>query len=142
MEAEQYVIDLCDQILGESARRQHGFPWLLGDPGKNGTRRKLPVDAYYPGHDLVIEYRERQHYEPVPFFDRRQTVSGVGRGEQWRLYDQRRESEIPRHGLRLAVVKASDLSSDSRGQLHRDREGDLLALRSLLGKAGIPVVRS
>ncbi|WP_309751901.1 hypothetical protein [Novosphingobium sp.] len=45
----------------------------------------LPVDAWYPELALVIEYRERQHSEAVKFFDQRETVSGVGRGEQRRI---------------------------------------------------------
>jgi len=109
---EAYVIDLCDELLGERAHRQHRFPWLLGDAASGGARVQLPVDAYYPNQRLVVEYRERQHYEPTPFFDRRQTVSGVGRGEQRRMYDDRREREVPQHGLRLIIVRSSDLRSD------------------------------
>jgi hypothetical protein len=129
---EAYVIDLCDQLLREPALRQYRFPWLLSDVGKSGARVSLPVDAYYPGHRLVVEYRERQHDEAVPFFDRRATVSGVGRGEQRRIYDRRREIEIPKHGLRLAVVRPSDLDSNSRGRLRCNRDHDLRALKGLL----------
>ncbi|MEV0905093.1 hypothetical protein [Streptomyces hokutonensis] len=53
---EAYVLDLCDQLLGEPGLRQHRFDWLLGDPGSNGQRRRLPVDAYWPGQHLVVEY--------------------------------------------------------------------------------------
>jgi len=53
---------------------------LIGDARKRGIRRQLPVDAYYPTLRLAVEYRERQHSEPVPFMDRRQTVSGCSRG--------------------------------------------------------------
>jgi hypothetical protein len=129
---EGYVINLCDEILRERAFRQHRFTWLLGDPGKRGSRAALPVDAYYPDHELVVEYRERQHDEPVAFFDRRDTVSGFTRGEQRRLYDRRREAEIPRHGLRLVIVKPSNLDSDRRGRLRRNVDNDFTALRALL----------
>jgi hypothetical protein len=130
---EAYVIDLCDEILGERARRQHRFDWLLGDPGSSGGRVRLPVDAYYPGHRLVVEYRERQHDEPVAHFDKpdRMTVSGVNRGEQRKLYDKRREEQVPAHGLRLIIVSAGDLRSDA-GRLRRDRESDLRVLLRLL----------
>ncbi|WP_268979252.1 hypothetical protein [Streptomyces ureilyticus] len=30
---EAYVVDLCDQVLGETALTQHKFDWLLGDLG-------------------------------------------------------------------------------------------------------------
>ncbi len=129
---ESYVIDLCDEILGEAALRQHRFAWLLGDPGRSGQRATLPVDAFYPERGLVIEYRERQHDEPVPFFDRRETVSGVGRGVQRRLYDERREEEIPRQGLHMVIIRPAELHSDSRGRLRRNRTGDLEALRAKL----------
>ena len=58
---EAYIVGLCDQVLGETALTQHKFDWLLGDAGAGGRRAKLPVDAYWPGHQLVVEYRELQH---------------------------------------------------------------------------------
>ena len=76
---------LCDVLLWQRASRQHHFQFLTAD-----SSVPLPVDAYYPSLHLVVEYRERQHTEDVPFFDRRPTVSGVPRGEQPALYDQRR----------------------------------------------------
>jgi len=51
---ESYVIDLCDEVLKLKAHRQHRFDFLKGD---SGTR--LPVDAYYPSLNLVIEFKER-----------------------------------------------------------------------------------
>ncbi|MFF3286424.1 hypothetical protein [Streptomyces sp. NPDC003023] len=78
---ELYVVGLCNRILRESALTQHRFDWLLGDPGGSGRRAKLPVDAYWPEHQLVVEYRELQHDRPVPHFDKpdRLTISGVPR---------------------------------------------------------------
>ncbi|KUL42563.1 hypothetical protein [Streptomyces regalis] len=133
---EAYVVDLCNQVLGETALTQHTFDWLLGDPGTNGRRAKLPVDAYWPGHQLVVEYRELQHEQPVPHFDKpeRLTVSGVHRGEQRALYDARRDTEIPAHGLRLVVVRPADLDADSRGRLRHSREADIAALRKILAR--------
>lgn len=131
---ESYVVDLCDAILGECASRQHRFDWLVGDPGRNGQSRALPVDAYYSGHQLVIEYQERQHDQPVAHFDKPEvlTVSGVHRGEQRRIYDERRAVKIPAHGLRLIVLTPGDLAADRRGRLLRNRDDDLRALQVLL----------
>ncbi|MFJ3723319.1 hypothetical protein ACIPYQ_12200 [Streptomyces sp. NPDC090045] len=133
---EAYVVGLCDQVLGETACTQHKFEWLLGDPGVGGRRVRLPVDAYWPGHRLVVEYRELQHDQPVPHFDKpdRLTVSGVHRGEQRALYDARRDAEVPAHGLRLVVIRPADLDADGRGRLRRSREADLTALRRLLAR--------
>jgi hypothetical protein len=132
---EAYVIDLCDDVLGEQAARQHRFEWLLGDPSVTGRRpAKLPVDAYWAGHRLVVEYRELQHDQPVPHFDKpdRLTVSGVHRGEQRALYDARRDAEIPAHGLRLVVIRPHDLDADGRGRLRRSATADCRILRKLL----------
>src|SRR5688500_2545073 len=76
---EFYVLDLCDETLGEPGLRQHRFPWLLGDPSpKTGRTVTLPVDGYWPTRNLVVEFYERQHSEAVPFFKPdRLTVSGV-----------------------------------------------------------------
>ena len=39
---EHYVLDLCDEILGEVGQRQYTeFDWLRGDTG-----RRLQVDAF------------------------------------------------------------------------------------------------
>ncbi|MCI3276733.1 hypothetical protein [Streptomyces cylindrosporus] len=133
---EAYVVGLCNQVLGEDGRTQHKFDWLLGDPGTGGRQAKLPVDAYWEGHQLVVEYRELQHDQPVPHFDKpdRLTVSGVHRGEQRALYDARRDTEIPAHGLQLVVIRPSDLDADGRGRLRRSREADLAALRKILAR--------
>lgn len=130
---EHYALDLCDELLGEQALRQHRFAWLACDPDAGGRRRLLPVDGFYPRNQLVVEYREHQHDRPTRFFDKpdRLTVSGVHRGEQRRLYDRRREVLIPQYGLRLWVVVPSDVGGDRRGRLSdRDPQRDLSSLRA------------
>lgn len=117
---ENYVIDLCDEILNQKAFRQHRFDFLKGDSGT-----KLPVDAYYPTLNLVIEFRERQHTEEVKFFDKRQTVSGVGRGEQRKIYDQRRRDVLPQHGLKLVEFNYSDFEHKKSKKLVRSSVHDV-----------------
>jgi very-short-patch-repair endonuclease len=128
---EAYVVDLCDEILDEQALRQHRFDWLRGDQG-----HRLPVDAYYRRRRVVVEYRERQHEEPNPHFDKphKLTVSGVHRGIQRKLYDHRRTELVPAHGLTLVVISPADLSANSRGRLRRDRTADKRLLSAKLGK--------
>jgi hypothetical protein len=104
---EHYIIDLCDEVLRTKALRQHSFDFLRGDKGQNGHSRCLPVDAWYPSLNLVIEYRERQHSEPVAFFDRRDTVSGMGRGAQRARYDQIRRDVLPQHFITLIELDYS-----------------------------------
>jgi hypothetical protein len=105
---EDYVIDLCDQLLDAKASRQHRFDFLRGDPGRNGLCRKLPVDAYYPELNLVIEYRETQHFEAVKHFDKpdRLTCSGCTRSEQRRLYDQSRKDVLHERGIKLVELRS------------------------------------
>ncbi|MFD9518699.1 hypothetical protein [Streptomyces sp. NPDC059979] len=134
---EAYVVGLCARLLGENALTQHRFDWLLGDPGSGGRRVQLPVDAYWPGHQLVVEYRELQHDHPMPHFDKpnRLTISGVHRGEQRALYDARRDEQIPAHGLRLVLIRPADLNADGRGRLRRNEAADLAALKKILAPA-------
>jgi len=131
---EHYVVDLCDEVLREKGMRQHRFDWLLGDAGKSGRQAKLPVDGFWPGANIVVEYRELQHVGPVPQFDKpdRLTVSGVHRGLQRVIYDARRDQLIPAHGIRLVVIAPSHLDANSRGRLLRNREGDLVTVRRIM----------
>jgi hypothetical protein len=117
---EAYIIDLCDIVLSRTALRQHRFDFLVGDPNAAGRCARLPVDAFYPDLKLVIEFYERQHSEPVGFFDRRSTVSGVARGQQRKLYDQRRRDVLPQHGYELIVFDYTDFAHDSGKRLLRD----------------------
>lgn len=126
---ESYIIDLCDEVLKQKASRQHRFDFLIGDSGI-----KLPIDAYYSAFNLVIEYREKQHTEEVKFFDRRQTVSGVGRGEQRELYDQRRRDVLPKHGIKLIELGYDDFEHTKSKRLIRNKENDLKVIISRLKK--------
>ena len=131
---EAYVIDLCDALLGCKAQRQARFDFLRGDPGPSGRRVRLPVDAYWPELHLVVEYRERQHYESVPIMDRRRTISGVPRGAQRRNYDERRETLLPKHGLSLVVLRNDEFELTARKRLRRYAESDRAVVRAALAK--------
>ncbi len=134
---ESYVIDLCDEVLGEKANRQKRFDFLLGDLHKDGkTRTMLPVDAYYESLNLVVEFMEKQHTEDVKHFDKPDelTVSGVSRGEQRKIYDQRRKELIPENGIDLIIIDYSQLSHNSSKQLLRDKENDIAVIKTILEK--------
>lgn len=124
---ESYIIDLCDEVLKLKALRQHRFDFLKGDSGT-----KLPVDAYYPSLNLVVEFKERQHTEEVKFFNKRQTVSGVGRGEQRKLYDQRRREVLPKQGIKLIELDYSDFENMRGKKLVRNKENDLKVIIKIL----------
>lgn len=129
---EHYVLDLCDEIIGTAGLRQARFDWLRGDVSpSSGRSARLPVDGYWPADELVVEFQEKQHTELVPIFDRRVTVSGVPRGEQRRLYDQRKAELIPAHGLRLVVIHKSEFEV-RRDRIVRDHHRDVAVVRRRL----------
>ena len=133
---EHYIINLCDNVLNTKASRSHTFDFLRGDPNKNNVRKKLPVDAYYLTLNLVIEYNERQHTEKVTFFDKpnKMTVSGVSRGEQRKIYDQRRKEVLPKHGIDLIVLSYFDFNYDTRKRIIRNSKNDIKILKQKLKK--------
>ncbi len=131
---EHYVIDLCDKVLNLIAKRQGRFDFLIGDPDKNGRCVKLPVDAYYFELNLVIEYCERQHSEETKFFDKpdKITNSGVHRGEQRKIYDQRRHRVLPMHGISILEISYSDFNYDSNKRIIRNFMNDEKILKRKL----------
>ena len=126
---EDYVLDLCDEVLKVKGLRQHKFDFLKGDSG-----RKLPVDIYYEDSKLVIEYREYQHSNAVKHFDKpdKMTVSGVHRGEQRKIYDQRRRDVLPANKIMLIEIDYSDFECDGRNRIVRDGERDMRIIKNKL----------
>jgi hypothetical protein len=135
---EKYILDLVAEILAEPDWRwQHRFPTLLSDPGRDGKRRSLPVDGYFPRHKLVVEYWEKQHSAPVPIMDEGPTVSGMSRGHQRRLYDQRRQAWAQANGLRFVVLDYRGFETDEQGRLVRDVGRDRQIAAEALRAAGV-----
>lgn len=128
---EQYVLDLCDEVLNLKGSRQHKFDFLKGDAGT-----RLPVDIYYEKLKLVIEYREYQHTNPVKHFDKpdKIIVSGVSRGEQRKIYDQRRRDVLPENEIKLIEIDFTDFDYDSRNRILRDKERDLKTMKNIFGR--------
>lgn len=124
---EHYVINLCDEILKSKASRQHRFDFLRGDTGYT-----LPVDAYYSDRKLVVEYYEIQHTKDVPFFNNKKTASGVSRGEQRRIYDERRKKLLPENGIKLVIISYSDFGTSKK--INRDKTRDLGIVRKILAQ--------
>ncbi len=135
---EKYILELVAEVLAEPDYRwQHRFPTLLGDPGKDGKRRPLPVDGYFPRHRLIVEYWERQHSAPVSIMDEGLTVSGVSRGDQRRLYDQRRQAWAEANRLRLVILDYRGFETDELGRLLRNPDRDRQIVADALQAAGV-----
>ncbi len=133
---EAYVIGLCDEVLGRQGSRQHRFDFLLGDEGTDGRRVKLPCDVYYSDLNLVVEYKEVQHTSPVAHFDKPDvmTVSGVHRGEQRRIYDERRAEVLPQHGIELVGIPYSVFNCSNSNRIIRNVEADKKVVENYLKK--------
>lgn len=131
---EDYVIDLCNEILGEKALRAHRFDFLRGDARKSEQGVRLPINAYYPEHQLAVEYYEWQHLESLEYVgDRgRMTVNGVKRDEQCRIYDQRKKDMLAAHGIRLITVSYNQLAFEQTKRLCRPPEQDKPVLQKIL----------
>lgn len=127
-----YVIGLLEEVLGP-AEREKRFPWARGDPSpKTGRQAELPFDAFWQKRRLLAEIDEDQHTSPDYHFDKpyKNTISGVHRGDQRRLYDERKRAAARAQGFTLVVVPWS------RHKQH-DPEHDLEELRSHLVAAGV-----
>jgi diadenosine tetraphosphate (Ap4A) HIT family hydrolase len=135
---EKYILDLVARVLAEPDYRwQHRFPTLLGDPGQDGRQRTLPVDGYFPRHRLVVEYWEKQHSAPVPIMDEGETVSGVSRGHQRRLYDLRRQQWAEANGLHFVILDYRGFETDEQGRLQRSPACDEQIVAGALRAAGV-----
>ena len=135
---EKYVLDLVAEVLAEPDYRwQHRFPTLLGDPGTDGKQRTLPVDGYFPRHNLIVEYWEKQHSASVPIMDEGMTVSGISRGHQRRVYDQRRQAWADSHRLQLVILDYRGFETDELGRLRRDPARDRRIVAQALQAAGV-----
>jgi len=128
---EHYIIDLIDDYLGIKAERQSTFDFLRGDPSPKRQGTKLSVDAYYFSLRLVVEYHESQHSEPVTHFDKpnKITVSGVHRGEQRLIYDQRRQEVLPQHGISLVILEYREFELKGKRLLRTGSDKAVIARR-------------
>jgi len=69
--------------------------------------------------------------------DEGETVSGVSRGHQRRLYDQRRAAWVKANGLRLVILDYRGFETDREGRLRRDGPRDRQIVTQALRAAGV-----
>ncbi len=131
-----YVIGLVSELLSEEPEREKTYPWALGDlSAKTGRARRLPFDAVWEARRLIVEVDEDQHWRPVAFWDKPQmiTVSGVHRGAQRRLYDQRKRAAARAEGYIVVEIPWERRPAPAS----RDRAADLRMVGSKLRAAGV-----
>lgn len=61
---ERLVVKIISELLNEAPIKQHTWDWLTNPE----SGRPLYVDAYFPQHNLVIEYDGKQHRKFIPFY--------------------------------------------------------------------------
>jgi hypothetical protein len=132
---ENYILNICDELLKLKSTRQHTFDFLRGDVHKNGiTKTKLPVDAYYHKRNLVVEY----HAKPLskkqldPEMEERITVSGVSRSEQRIIYTKRIRKVLKDKGIHHIVLEFGLFELDKQGKIVRNKEKDTQAIAEAL----------
>ncbi len=112
---ERYCAGLArDALKCAGYLENHRFDFLRGDPTPRlPLGSQLPVDAYYPEANLVLEFRESQHYtDRSELWDKRITATGGTRKQQRKKYDDRREEVLPNHGIRLLIIYDYQLTGD------------------------------
>lgn len=125
---EHYLINLCDELLLESASRQHKFGFILGDYHKDGkTRSPLPVNAYYQEHNLVIELVAPLNADAVDHPNRK-TTSGITRAQQRENYADRKRNGLLEKGVNFIAIKYASFDHTDENKLVRDKEKDLKVL--------------
>ncbi|MGI9090469.1 MAG: hypothetical protein ACR2GG_05105 [Gemmatimonadaceae bacterium] len=131
-----YVIQLLEELLGEPAAREQRFLWAAGDPSPStGRSVHLPFDAFWASRRLIVEIDEDQHRRSVEFWDKPdiKTVSGVSRGMQRAIYDQRKRTAAREQGFVVVEIAWERSPPPER----RDRDADRRHLRALLEAAGV-----
>ena len=63
-----------------------------------------------------------------------QTVCGIDRGEQRKLYDQKRRDLLPKHDIILIELNYSDYEHTKGKKLVRNREDDFKVIKEKLEK--------
>jgi hypothetical protein len=103
-----YLIDLCDEVVGEPALREHELPWLRegGEPDGAPVR----VDAWYPYALLIVLVVDRRRDEEA-----RRLALAAGA-----------------YGVDIVEVPRGLLERDATGAVRR-RPQDIDQIRALIG---------
>ncbi len=128
---EYYIIGLCNELLNEEAAHQHTFRFLLGDFHRDGeTRTALPVDAYYPKLNMVIELFEKE--DSTSLEEEKNTISGVNRSEQRKRYAQRKIDVLKEKEIHLVEMDYDEFECGPEHKLIRNKEEDVKILKEIL----------
>lgn len=94
-----YVISKYETYLNEKAEKEKTFSWLKNPR----TNQNLRIDAYFPKHNIALEYNGPQHYQ----IDARYTKSQDEL--DYRQYlDKLKITILAKHGIPTIVVHFKD----------------------------------
>ncbi|MEQ8241189.1 MAG: hypothetical protein RIA69_18385 [Cyclobacteriaceae bacterium] len=129
---EHYLINHCDDLLGVTALRNFKFNFILGNYHKDGkTRSSLPVSAYYPEHNLVIELIVPEDAISIDH-PKRQTPEGTKRAELMGIYAERKKRGLQEKGVNFIEIPYASFAIDESGDLVREEDKDLDLLKTYL----------
>ncbi len=124
---ENYLINLCDELLGKEAARKHTFDTLVGNLHKRGKgRTKLPLDAYYKDLKLVIEFFQTN--KPVEELDEKEQA----RIAQIKYYDELKKEAVLAKSMRYMKINFAQFECNETNKLIRNTENDTLVLKGIL----------
>ncbi|WP_298426846.1 hypothetical protein [uncultured Kordia sp.] len=124
---ENYLLDMCDELLDQKASRKHTFDTLVGNLHKRGKgRTKLPLDAYYKDLKLVIE-----------FFQKEKNFEDLDEKEQARItqikyYDELKKEAVLNKKFRYMKINYAQFECNENGKLIRNTENDTIVLKNIL----------
>jgi len=131
---ENYLLNLCDELLEAEASRHHRFDFVLGDPHADGvTKTPLPIDAYYLEHNLAIDFWDNDRDMSTPRY-KRMTVSGITRAEQIILYRNRKRKALKKKQIDFIEIDFSRFERTEDQKLKRNRESDIALIKRILKK--------
>lgn len=124
---ENYLLNLCDELLDKKASRKHTFDTLVGNLHKRGKgRTKLPLDAYYQELKLVIE-----------FFQKEKNFEDLDEKEQARItqikyYDELKKEAVLNKKFRYMKINFAQFQCNENDKLIRNTENDIIVLKQIL----------
>lgn len=102
-ESANYTIKKFEIYLNEVAEKEKTFSWLRNPT----TNQKLRIDAYFPEHNIALEYNGPQHYKTDTMYIKTQEEL------EYRQYlDKLKISILAAHGIPTITVHYKDKITD------------------------------
>ena len=104
---ENEVVTIIAGILKEIPERAKTFTWL-----KSSNDRNMYLDAYFPNHNIAIEYDGKQHRQFIPHYHK-----SIKQFEQSQERDTQKEKLCKKNGIIL--IRITDEEKRTKEHLKR-----------------------